>query len=1118
MERKITKRRSHLLTMLGFLCLLCFGSLRAYAADGQMSSINNLSVTGFFGDALGEQKINWLQDGSDYYLCIPAGAGLGSVKLWFEGDVADGYVMLDGTPVKSGDTLDLSGVGKDFTIGLSGGGVKLHIVQSAEVPSIFIGTESGSLSAVHADKEYKEAGNIAVVKADGAVDYEGSLKHIKGRGNATWGYAKKPYNIKLNKSADLLNMGKEKSWCLLANYTDRSLLRNRIVYNLAEEVGIPFTMDSRNVDLYINGDYMGSYLLTEKIEIGSNRVDIVDLEGATEDVNDAELDTYSRGGTNNWAANTCKWVNIPNDPADITGGYLLEVELNDRYAAEISGFVTSGNQSVVIKYPEYASENQVKYIAGFYQEMEEAVYSDTGYNSLGKHFSEYLDVDSIARMYVLQEFAMNLDSGITSFYFYKDSALTGDGKIHAAPVWDFDVALGNYYSRDGVNLTDPTQWWARRAQIYNIGGLNILAEAVSHTEVMERAAEIWEQEFKPAVKVLLGEETDYEASCLKSLDAYTEEVAASAAMNFVPWKDLLQNGTSYGLVNTGTTYEANMEYLSSFISRRREFLDEGLYDLTHPPVVELEEDTILKAAENIIASSILQAESTSDEGGGQSLGYCDAGAYAEYNINVKKAGDYEVTARVASLQGSGAFSVLVDGQALAAFRAVNTGGWQNWVTLDAQTVSLTEGEHKLRIEYTESGSNLNWLRFTRLADAEMEESVLIMVINAYKNLDMSLYTEESAKLLAEALAEGEKVAADSASTDQEIARATENILRAAAGLIFDTSKLEGDIEAARAAAAAAQAAAAEAKEAAEKAKVQAVAEVKRAMLSMVLNIYKELHTEVYTAESAEALAEALTAGQKVLDDTSSAEQAMDDAAEAILKAAADLALDTSNTDQAIQEAKEAAEAARKELEAQKAENEKLAQEASEAKRIAEAAKAAYAALQKQDSSVIVEGESYVKGNYTYRVVSSTERTVEVTGLENADPAKISIYSNVLLGGQSYRVVSVAASAFKNNKKVTSVTIGKNVETIGSQAFAGCDALKKVTIKSSVLKEIGSKAFSGDKKLSSIVIRSKNLKKVGKNTFKGIYKKAVIRVPSAKYKSYVKLLAKKGQGSHVKIKK
>lgn len=137
-----------------------------------------------------------------------------------------------------------------------------------------------------------------------------------------------------------LEWAREKGWCLLANYADRSLLRNRIVYNLAEETGIPFTMDSRNIDLYINGDYMGSYLITEKIEIGKTRVNITDLEDATSKANDnADLETYEQKGTNDYKAGTQKWVDIPNDPEDITGGYLLELELGERYKDETSGFV-----------------------------------------------------------------------------------------------------------------------------------------------------------------------------------------------------------------------------------------------------------------------------------------------------------------------------------------------------------------------------------------------------------------------------------------------------------------------------------------------------------------------------------------------------------------------------------------------------------------------------------------------------------------------------------------------------------------------------------------------------------------------------------------------------------
>lgn len=150
-------------------------------------------------------------------------------------------------------------------ISLAGGkSVSVNIVKSAEIPAMFIQTASGTLDKVHANKDNKEKGTMALVKADRSVDFDGNLKQIKGRGNSTWGFAKKPYNIKLENSSDLLGMGKGKGWCLLANYADRSLLRNRIVYNLAEETGIPFTMDSRNIDLYINGDYMGSYLITEK--------------------------------------------------------------------------------------------------------------------------------------------------------------------------------------------------------------------------------------------------------------------------------------------------------------------------------------------------------------------------------------------------------------------------------------------------------------------------------------------------------------------------------------------------------------------------------------------------------------------------------------------------------------------------------------------------------------------------------------------------------------------------------------------------------------------------------------------------------------------------------------
>ena len=143
-----------------------------------------------------------------------------------------------------------------------------------------------------------------------------------------------------------------------------------------------------------------------------------------------------------------------------------------------------------MKCPECVSENQIKYISEFYQNMENALYSKDGYTTDSKGerhaLSDYIDIESLARMYLLQEFSMNLDSGITSFYLYKDSDLTGDGKLHAAPVWDFDVALGNYTSRNGTDFTDPTQWWQKISRMYdNSSKYNVMAQAVQHEESVE---------------------------------------------------------------------------------------------------------------------------------------------------------------------------------------------------------------------------------------------------------------------------------------------------------------------------------------------------------------------------------------------------------------------------------------------------------------------------------------------------------------------------------------------------------------------------------------------------------------------------------------------------------
>ncbi len=167
---------------------------------------------------------------------------------------------------------------------------------------------------------------------------------------------------------------------------------------------------------------------------------------------------------------------------------------------------------------------------------------------------------------------------------------------------------------------------------------------------------------------------------------------------------------------------------------------------------------------------------------------------------------------------------------------------------------------------------------------------------------------------------------------------------------------------------------------------------------------------------------------------------------------------------------------------------------------------------------ITEGKVYASGNYSYKVTSVSKKTVTVTKAKSKNIKSITVPDSVKLGGVSYQVTAIADAAFKNYKLAASAKIGKNVETIGKNAFAGCVKLKSVALNGKKLKKIGNSAFSNCKILKKITIKSTALKTVGKNAFKGIDKNAQIKVPANKLKKYKKILAKKGQAKSVKIKK
>lgn len=319
-------------------------------------------------------------------------------------------------------------------------------MQKSSVASIFVNIKQESVEFLNTDKSNEVSGEITILDKSGRVEYAGELSSIHGRGNTTWTFAKKPYNIELPVKVAMLGLKKGDKFCLLANMCDESSVRNWIALDCARQLGMESYVGFEYVNLYLNGHYNGLYLITNKIGIGKQCVDIDNLEKATKKINHgiklkkAKCFSIDRNDTIGFM----KGITDVKDPEDITGGYLLDFcDGTNGYSQTNSGFITNRAEYVKIKSPKYATKNQVEYISEFFNNAMDAAYSDDGINhKTGKHYSDYFDVTSLVKYYMIQEALYNNDANIGSVYYYKKSDKEG-GKMYAGPIWDFDLSLGS---------------------------------------------------------------------------------------------------------------------------------------------------------------------------------------------------------------------------------------------------------------------------------------------------------------------------------------------------------------------------------------------------------------------------------------------------------------------------------------------------------------------------------------------------------------------------------------------------------------------------------------------------------------------------------------------------
>ncbi len=226
---------------------------------------------------------------------------------------------------------------------------------------------------------------------------------------------KRPYQIKLDSKTSLLDLGKSKKYILLADYRDASHMRNELAFYLADLIGEKYPPKGKYVNLYIDDDYRGLYLLTTKNEIGGKRIDLKDPEGVV-----MELDNYYK----------------PDDEYFISNGH-------DRLSVKDSNS-DDGKSSM-------------QHFRVAYNAFEEALD-----NKDWPAIESLIDVESFAQYYLLSELTSNPDAYLTSCYFYKDGAAD---KIHAGPIWDFDIAYGNSWG----NHNSYSYSWSRSAELEHKG-------------------------------------------------------------------------------------------------------------------------------------------------------------------------------------------------------------------------------------------------------------------------------------------------------------------------------------------------------------------------------------------------------------------------------------------------------------------------------------------------------------------------------------------------------------------------------------------------------------------------------------------------------------------------
>lgn len=554
-----------------------------------------------------------------YYFYLPSGAGNTQIEV-YNNSTTDATV--NGTTIQSLSSAVVNyTAGSTYDVNFNGTSQKLTIMKSTAEAAIYVnnsnadGNGTGLWEYLSADKSNSATATGAIVDKDGSVDNT-TVKKIKGRGNSTWDKDKKPFNVTYNERVSIDGMEAGKKYSFLANYQDGSLSRNRFLYDLSDAVGMPYASDSRYADFYVDGVYMGSYQIAQKIDTGKGSL-LADID---------ETGYLNADGT-------------------MAADFAFVCEVDAAAGADDYYFNSSSDNKITMKTPE------LSYGDAYYDKVLQYAKSkfDAMFNAIKNNVSnldDYIDIDSLTKIYLINELGKNWDSGVSSLYFTYKQDSAGNWKFFASPVWDYDNSIGNAtgvgWDLNSMGVTDyeePTGWWCKFKGARKGGktSSNIMFNIARNTTVLDAAPQIWFESFIPALNTFTSKNVS--TGEFYSSDVYYNYISGSAEMNYKSGWDVITSDWicdhsslnvchydytthTYSQDSTPTTYDANSfdgeyAYTIDWLLSRSAWLSSQMYPSYTPSYIlgDADQDGALTINDSTAIQCLLAHLSTLTDAG-----------------------------------------------------------------------------------------------------------------------------------------------------------------------------------------------------------------------------------------------------------------------------------------------------------------------------------------------------------------------------------------------------------------------------------------------------------------------------------------------------------------------